>query len=177
MNTYKLMLKRCKKEARGYSRSIRRTFVPTCQRVLLVCMLTCQNACQLLILIYQRANKRANVLYGVCQCLNLTCQSDRWRANFSTWLANAPKGVPIFQTFLLWNAKGNLYTSQKNYKKIYIIIDIIVICVSYVYVSYIKIVLYFISILHTILKKSCGIHFFRHTTFPEYCPEYSGFSE
>ena len=170
------MLKRCKKET-GYSRSIWRTFVPACQRVLRVCMLTCQNVCQLLILIYQRAHKRANVLYGVCQCLNLTCQSDRRRANFSTWLANAPKGVPIFQTFLLWNTKGNLCTSQKTYKKIYIIIDIIVICVSYVYVSYIKIVLHFISILHTILKKSCGIHFFRHTTFSEYCPEYSGFSE
>ena len=96
-----MMLTRCKKETRGCSRSIRRTFVPACQHGLRVCMLTCQNACQLLILIYQRAKKRANVPYRVCQCLNLMCQSDRRRANLSTWLANAPKGVPIFQTFLL----------------------------------------------------------------------------
>ena len=56
-----------------------------------------------------------------------------------------PKGMQIFQTFLLRNDKGNFYTLL--YKKLYIILDIIVL-------HYAKIVLRFISILHVILMKS-----------------------
>ena len=47
-------------------------------------------------------------------------------ANVSTWGAQVPKGVPIFQTFLLRNAKGNFYTLLL-YKIFYILLDIIVI--------------------------------------------------
>ena len=36
-----------------------------------------------------------------------TCQT---ACKFSTWHANMQKSIPIFQTFLLWNAKGNSYT-------------------------------------------------------------------
>ena len=42
---------------------------------------------RLLMFTCQRAIRHANVL--------------TWRANFSTWLSNVPKGVPIFQAFLL----------------------------------------------------------------------------
>ena len=57
---------------------------------------------------------------------HLACQSAKQRANFSTWRAKVPKGVPIFLTLILRNAKGNFYTLLL-YKKFYIILDIIVI--------------------------------------------------
>ena len=85
------------------------------------------NACQLLILMCQHANKCANVP-KVCQLFNLVCQCAKRHASFLSWHANVLKGMPNFQTFLLWNAKGNVLG--------------------------IKIVLCFISILHVILKKS-----------------------
>ena len=49
---------------------------------------------------------RANVLacHTACQCFNLVCRVKK-HANFSTGRANVPKGVPIFQAFLLGNAK------------------------------------------------------------------------
>ena len=68
-------------------------------------------ACQLLIFTSQRVNKRANAIR---------------RANVLIWRANVPKGVPIFQTFLLRNAKWNFYTLLL-YRKFYILLDIIVI--------------------------------------------------
>ena len=55
-----------------------------------------------------------------------------------------------FQTFFLRNFKGSFYTLLLH-KKFYIMLDIIVI---YLYVWYMKIVLYFISIRHLVLKKS-----------------------
>ena len=97
---------------------------------------TCQHACQ--------RGSRANVP-KVCQFLIFTCQ-------FSTWRANMPKSVPIFNTFLLQNAKGNFYTLLL-YKKIYFILNIIVIHIICIYISYIKTELYFISILHVIIKE------------------------
>ena len=61
-----------------------------------------------------------------------TCQCANKRAN-------VPKGMLIFQTFSLQNAKGNLYTLLL-YKKFYIILDIIVIhmiCVFIIHKNYI----------------------------------------
>ena len=101
--------------------------MPTCQR--------CANY----------STRPANVPTA-CQILNFACQRAKWRAN-------DPKGVLNFQKFDLQNAKGNFYTLLL-YKKFYIILDIIVLYIWYVYVSYIKIVLYFISVLHVILKKN-----------------------
>ena len=70
------------------------------------------------------------------------------RTNVSTWRANVPKAVPIFQIFRIRIASGNFYTSLL-YKEFYILLDII-----NVYLSYIRIILYFISLFHVILKKS-----------------------
>ena len=79
-----------------------------------------------------------------------TCPRATWHANFSFWHADLPKGMPNFQTYLLQNAKGNFYTLLL-YKKFYVKLNLIV-----YYVLFIKIVLYFISILNVILKKSFG---------------------
>ena len=57
------------------------------------------------------------------KCFNLACQRAKRRANFSTWRVNKPKTVPVFQTFLLRNAKGNFYTLLIH-KKFSIILDI-----------------------------------------------------
>ena len=105
--------------------------VPACQRGLRTKVLACQRglranvpkAYQFLIFTCQRASERANVPYNVpvfqlnvpkCQkayqCFNLACQRAKRRVSVSTWGANVPKGVPIFQTFFLRNAKGNLYS-------------------------------------------------------------------
>ena len=85
-----------------------------------------------------------------CQFLNLAYQRAKWHANFSFWHANVPKGVLNLQTFLLRNAKRNFYTLLL-YKKFYIILDIIVI---HICICITHIVLYFISVLHVILKKN-----------------------
>ena len=95
-------------------------YVLACQRSLLA-NVTClranvPKACQLLIFTCKRVNKRAN----------MACQRAKRRANFSTWCANLPKGVQIFQTLLLRNAKGNFYTLLL-YEEFYIIHHIIVI--------------------------------------------------
>ena len=73
------------------------------------------------------------------------------RANVSTRRTNVPSGAAIFQTFLLRNVKGNFY-ALLLYKKIQHFTWYH--SISYVYVLYIKIVLYFISILHVISRKS-----------------------
>ena len=74
----------------------------------------------------------------------LACQSAMQRANALTWHANVPNGVPAFQTFLSRNGKWNFYTFLYYYIK----------KLTFVYVSYMIVALYFISILHAILKKS-----------------------
>ena len=93
----------------------------------------------------QRAKKRANVPYGLpmfqlgmptcqtaCQFFNLACQR--------------PKSVPIFQTFLLRNAKGNSYTLLL-YERFYIILDIILIHIMCVCIVHINcIILYFLKL-------------------------------
>ena len=83
--------------------------------------------------------------YRACQCFNLVCQHAKRYANFSTWYLNVPKGMPIFRKFFFRNVKGNFYT-----------IVIHVICMQ----SYIKIVLYVISILMLYQRKVCGFFFF-----------------
>ena len=93
------------------------------------------------------------------QFFNLACQRAKRRANFSTWRANVPKRVPIVQTFLLPNAKGNLYTLFL-YKKFYIILDIKLISIMCI----------------CIVHKNCIIlHFYTSCHIKEKCVEFSLF--
>ena len=78
------------------------------------------------------------------------CQCAKWRVKFWTWRTNVPKGVSIFQTFLLRNAKGNFYTLSL-YKKLYILLDIIV-------VHKIRIILNFYTSCH--ITEACVKFFF-----------------
>ena len=88
--------------------------------------------CQLLIFMYQRA---------------IIC------ANFSSWCANVAKNVPIFQTFLLRNVKGNFYTLLL-YNKFYIILDIILIHIRCICIIHINcIILYFLKLFCSLVKK------------------------
>ena len=118
--------------------------VPACQHGLRANVLTCQRGLHANVSPCQRAKSVPIPYFYVT-----TCQRAIKRVKVSTWRSNVPKGMPIFQTFLLRNAKGSFYTLLL-YKKLYV----------YVYVSYIKVVLYFISILHVILRKVCGIYAF-----------------
>ena len=90
--------------------------------------------------------QRSNVA-NTCQLVIFTCQ----HANKSV------KCAPIFQTFLLQNAKGNFYTLSL-YKKYYIILDIIVIHICLCIIQT-NCVLYFIFILNSgrsrDFEKSC----------------------
>ena len=89
-------------------------YVPTCLRTSLVYVPT-----------YQRTNKRANVPNGglILQLCVQTCQMARQFFNLVCQRANVPKGVSIFQTFFLRNAKENVY-SLSLYEKFYILLDI-----------------------------------------------------
>ena len=122
----------------------------TCQRACVPARFTYQRACvpkacQVLILTCQSA-KNVPTCHKACQCFNLSCQCAKRRANFSTWRTNVPKSVPIFQTFLLRNAKGNFYTLLL-YKKFYIILDIILIHIMCVCIVHINcIILYFLKL-------------------------------
>ena len=91
-----------------------------------------------------------------------TCQRNcvpAWFTYYSACLrANVPKRVSIFQTFLLQDAKGNFY-SLLLYKKLYILLDIIVIhiiCISIVHKS--CIILHFYTSCH--IKENCVEFFF-----------------
>ena len=120
-------------------------------------LFTCQNLAYMSFLL-------ANVLINVrrshtaCQCFNMASQHAKRRPNFSTWRANVPKDVPILQTFLLRNAEGNIYTLL--YKKFFVILDIIIIRITCIFVSCINIVLYFISVLHVMLKERSMWNFY-----------------
>ena len=103
----------------------------------------------------------------VCYCFNLTCQHAKWRANFSTWHAIVPEGVPFFQTVFLGNAKENFYTLSL-YKKLYILVDTIVIhiiCICIINKN--CIILYFYTSCHT--KEKC-VEFFFFIMFFLFCP-------
>ena len=69
------------------------------------------------------------------QCFNLAYQRAKRRATFSIWHVNVPNGVPLFQTFLLRNAKkiSIFYYYMKN-STLYLISYLYISCV---YVSYI----------------------------------------
>ena len=87
----------------------------------------------------------------VCQLIIFTCQRAIRGPSALTWRAKVPKGMPIFQTLL--RELSILYYYIKN-STFYLILQLYI---PYVYVWYIKIVLYFISILHVMLKKSVWI--------------------
>ena len=86
-----------------------------------------------------------------CQC---TSQPTKRRTNM-------PKNVSIFQTFLLWNAKGNFYNLFLN-KKSCIILDIILIhmCICIAHKN--CIILHFRTSCH--LKETC-VEFLLSETF------------
>ena len=123
---------------------------------------TCQLACVPAWFIYLRIcvpkfQKRANFSFLRANVLiyQTACQ-------FSIWRANVPKGVQIFQTFILQNAKRNFYTLLL-YKKFYIILDIIVIsiiCICIVHKNYI--ILHFYTSCH--IKEKC-VEFLFFITF------------
>ena len=100
--------------------------VPACQRGLRANVLACQRGLRANVPACQGAKSVPSSHFHVptChkawQCFNLACQRAKRRANFSTRRANVPKSMPIFQTFLLRNAKGNFYTLLL-YKKFYIV--------------------------------------------------------
>ena len=125
-------------------------YVPTCLLASVVYVPTCQKRANFSFL---RANVPINVptCHTACQCFNLACKHAKRRANVST-------GVPIFQTFLLQDAKGNFYTLLL-YKKFYIILDIIVIniiCICIVHKNSIQI--HFYTSCH--IKEKCVLFFF-----------------
>ena len=107
-------------------------YVPGTNVIYVPAWFTCQRATsqKRANLSFLRANVSINLsrCHTACQCFNLVGQRAKWRANFSTWHANVLKGVPIFQAFLLRNAKWNFYTLLL-YRKCYILHDIICICV------------------------------------------------
>ena len=94
-------------------------YVPSCLRTNVL------KASQLLIFIRQRAYKRAKLPYGVSM-FYLAYKRDKRCAIFSSWRVNVPKSVPMFQTFLLRNAKGNLY-ALLLYKKFFFLYNKIII--------------------------------------------------
>ena len=116
-------------------------------------LFTCQRAC---VLTYQ---KRANfsflivsICHKACQCFNLACQHAKRRANFSTWRASMPKSVPIYETFLLQNAKGNFYISLL-YKKFYIMLDIILIHIMRICIVHLNcIIQYFLKLFCSLVR-------------------------
>ena len=133
------------------------TYQPVCGPAWFTCQCSCVPTCQERGIV---SFLRANVIYDVpifqlgvpiwhtaCLIYQLGLPMCQKHANF-----------PIF---LLQNAKGNFNTLflHKNFT-LYLISQVIYIYISYVYVLNIKIVLYFISILHVILKKSVWNYFF-----------------
>ena len=101
--------------------------MPVCQRGLRATMIACQHGlranvpvCQRVkasqfLIMYQHANKRSYVPYDVPLC-------HQRRDNFPTWCANRQKDVPIFQTFLLRNAR-EISILLLLHKTSYIILD------------------------------------------------------
>ena len=138
---------------------------------------TCQRTCVPAWFTCQRAKSVSNSYFylSTChkagQCFNLACQRAKRCATFSTWRANVPKSVPVFQTFLLRNAKGNFYTLLL-YKKFYIILDIILIHIMCVCIVHINcIILYFLKLFCSLDRngniKALGFHTLQVTR--EYC--------
>ena len=98
--------------------------VPACWCGLCANLLACQHGLHTNVLA-GLCGLRAN-LPKACQLLIFTCQRTKRCVNVSTCCTNVPKSMPIFQTFLLQNTKGNFY-SLLLYNKFYIILDIILV--------------------------------------------------
>ena len=96
--------------------------------------------------------QRSNVA-NTCQLVIFTCQ----HANKSV------KCAPIFQTFLLQNAKGNFYTLSL-YKKYYIILDIIVIhmCLCIIHANCVILHFYSSQWRDPEILKRVALHFGHH---------------
>ena len=120
-------------------------------------MLACERGLRGNVLVCQRC-LRANV--PACQRANISFLRTNVPINMPACLrrANVPNVVPIFQTFLLRNAKENFYTLLL-YKIFYIILDIIVIhiiCICIVHKN--CIILHFYTSCH--IKEKCVKFFF-----------------
>ena len=113
----------------------------TCLRVIVVYVPTCQERVNFSFL-------RANMPWPV--------------HNVSSWRAKVPNRVPIFELGV--STCQRAFSKHSSLRYYYIRNSIIYViwqlCISYVYVSYIKIALYFISILHFILKRNAEFFFF-----------------
>ena len=83
------------------------------------CMPACQRGLRANVLACQRGLRAK---FSSLRAIVPTCHK---AGQCSTWRANVPKSMPIFQTFFLRNAKGNLHILL--YKKFYIILDIILV--------------------------------------------------
>ena len=89
----------------------KRAYVPTCLRVSMVYVPTCLCASAVYAAICLRAN-----LQKACQLviwrtnMPINVPTAIRRANVSTWRANVPNDMSIFQAFLLRNATGNFYS-------------------------------------------------------------------
>ena len=111
----------CGKFAKSHAMSACMPTWYTCQHACMVCMPTCLCASMVYV---PTCQKQANFSFLHA---NVT--------NVSTWHANVPKGMPIFRTFLWWNDKGNFYTLLLC-KKFYIVLDIIVIHIICICITY-----------------------------------------
>ena len=120
-------------------------------RVIRACVPTRQKRANILFL-------RANVPVNVPTC-HTACQRAKRSASFLVWRVNVPKDEPIFQTFLLRNAKENIYTLLL-YKTFYIIFDIIVIHIIWICIVHKNcIILHFYTTCH-IKEKRTEFFFF-----------------
>ena len=100
---------------------------------------------------YQRAESMSTSHFYVPTCKK-SCRRALRRSNISTWHANVPKSVLVFQTFLLRNAKGNFY-NLLLYKKFYIILDIILINIMCKCIVHINcIILYFLKLFCSLVR-------------------------
>ena len=130
-------------------------YVPTCFPYMSA-WFTCQLACVLEWFMCQCACMPTFHFYvSTCQW---TCQCAKRHASVSTGRTNLPKGVTIFQTFLLRNAERNFY-ALLLYKKFLIILDTIVmqiICICAVHKNCIMLT----SILPVVSKSVEFFHFF-----------------
>ena len=123
---------------------------PACQRGLRANVLACQRR------LYGNVPKACQLLIFTCQRVKKTSQCAKRRASISTWRTNMLNGVPIFQFGVPTRQRACQFLKHSSYemlreisilnyynKKLYIILDIILIHIMCIYVSYIKIVLYY----------------------------------
>ena len=140
----------------------------TCQHacVSIVYVPTCQNRVNFSFL-HAYVTINVPTCYTACECFNSACKRANGRVSFSTWRANVPKGMPVFQTFLSRDAKGNFYTLSL-YKKLQILIDVIVMNIICIYiVNKNCIIVHFVTSCH--IKEKCLDFFFFFNYFFLFC--------